>query len=314
MIPTVAINGGLGNQLFQWFFAHSINENQQFRIDKIFDSYDFTGQLHYQLAGLERQCNHVLNPAHGKRLNKTRRIIFSILNRSWNYSSLRVALRALGYLRESPKKTDPQNMEEFYDRRVFYAFGYFQNVQTALQNCLLENELEPYVTAIAQKLLSRLGLREKEYDLVHVRKYPIREMRQVDIGNLSFEYYQDWIDRVGSKKLIVLCKDFREVEFLLNNYPDIVILDDSHVNPWEAIALMSRAQKCLSSNSTLSWWGAFLCNRNSGEAYLPSDWSYWGNVETTKLYFESCKIQISTWDIGKHDDPTCIDPRTGKYI
>ena len=228
--------------------------------------------MHYQLAGLERQCNHVLNPAHGKRLNKTRRIIFSILNRSWNYSSLRVALRALGYLRESPKKTDPQNMEEFYDRRVFYAFGYFQNVQTALQNCLLENELEQYVTAIAQKLLSRLGLREKEYDLVHVRKYPIREMRQVDIGNLSFEYYQDWIDRVGSKKLIVLCKDFREAEFLLNNYPDIVILDDSHVNPWEAIALMSRAQKCLSSNSTLSWWGAFLCNRNSGEAYLPSDW------------------------------------------
>lgn len=314
MIPTVAINGGLGNQLFQWFFAHSINQNQQFRIDKIFDSYDFTGQLHYQLAGLEGRCNHVLNPACGKRLNKARRLVFSILNRSWNYSSLRVALRAIGYLRESPKKTDPQNMDEFSDRRIFYAFGYFQNAQTALQSSLLENELEPYISDITNELLSRLGLAENEYDLVHVRKYPIREMRQVDIGNLSLEYYQDWIDKVSSKKLIVLCKDFREAEFLLNKYPDITILDDSHVDPWEAIALMSRAQKCLSSNSTLSWWGALLCKRNFGEAYLPSDWSYWGNVETVKLHFESCKIQISTWDIGKHDDPTCIDPRTGKSI
>jgi hypothetical protein len=314
MIPTVAINGGLGNQLFQWFFAHSINQNQQFQIDKIFDSYDFTGQLHYQLAGLEGSCNHVLNPACGKRLNKARRLVFSILNRSWNYSSLRVALRAIGYLRESPKKTDPQNMDEFSDRRIFYAYGYFQNVQTALQSSLLENELEPYISAITNELLSRLGLAENEYDLVHVRKYPIHEMRQVDIGNLSLEYYQDWIDKVSSKKLIVLCKDFREAEFLLNKYPDISILDDSHVNPWEAIALMSRAQKCLSSNSTLSWWGALLCKRNFGEAYLPSDWSYWGNVETAKLHFESCKIQISRWDIGKHDDPTCIDPRTGKSI
>jgi hypothetical protein len=220
----------------------------------------------------------------------------------------------IGYLRESPKKTDSQNAHDFSDRRILYAFGYFQNVETALQKSVLEEELENYIEAITHDVLDRLHLKAKNYDLVHVRKYPIRKMREVDLGNLSFDYYENWIDKVSTEKLIVLCKDFREAEFLLDRYPEILILDGSSVDPWEVIALMRNSQKCLSSNSTLSWWGAFLCMRNSGQAYLPSDWSYWGNVETEKLHFGSCNIQTSTWDISEHHDPTCIDPRTGKTI
>lgn len=312
MIPTVAINGGLGNQLFQWFFAHSLN--QQFRIDKVFDSYDFTGQLHYQLAEIENKCTHILKPASSKYIYKTQKFIFSILNRCWNFPHFRFALRFIGYLRESPKKTDSQNVHDFSDKQVLYAFGYFQNVQTALQETVLKEELEHFIDTISPSVLDRLNLEEKKYDLVHIRKYPIREMREVDLGNLSFEYYENWIDKVNTQNLIVLCKDFREAAFLLNKYTDILILDDSCVDPWEVIALMRNARNCLSSNSTLSWWGAFLCMRNSGQAYLPSDWSYWGNVETEKLHFDSCKIQTSTWDIREHYDPTCIDPRTGKSI
>jgi hypothetical protein len=39
-ISTFAINGGLGNQLFQWFFAHSkMNANSKFKIDPLYPSY-----------------------------------------------------------------------------------------------------------------------------------------------------------------------------------------------------------------------------------------------------------------------------------
>ena len=34
--PIIALNGGLGNQLFQWFFAHTVSADQSFRVDPLF--------------------------------------------------------------------------------------------------------------------------------------------------------------------------------------------------------------------------------------------------------------------------------------
>jgi hypothetical protein len=314
VIPTVAINGGLGNQLFQWFFAHTIMVDSKFKIDKIFDDFDYTGQLHYQLGELESQCHHVVNPGGSKYLSKAHKFFYTSLNRGWNYSIFRYLLRQIGYLRESPKKSDAQNSSVFGDRNLRYAFGYFQNTDSIRDTIIVDNELLKYIDLFSDNLLKRLNLLKGKYDVIHVRKYPIKTMRTVDIGNLSIEYYRNWIREVDAKNLVVLCKEYNEAERLLDTHPGAIILDNQTLNPWEAIALMSKARKTLSSNSTLGWWGALLCAKNLGDAYLPSDWSYWGNVDTHKLFFEGCKVFPSSWDLSEHVDQTCIDPRTGNMI
>lgn len=312
MIPIVAIHGGLGNQLFQWFYAHTIRKDQKFTIVRVFEKFDFSGQLHFQLDEIELRCSHVKTASRSKFLNYIRQLVSKTLNWAWNHPNLRLPLQVIGYLRESPKSSDPQNSNRFRNKRIRYAFGYFQSIESIRQTSVVESELLDYVDTLSDGLLKRLELKERKFDVIHVRKYPIQEIRQVDIGNLSIEYYANWIRKVEARDIIVLCKEYSEAEFLLRIIPDAIILDDRTVSPWEVISLMSKARKSLSSNSTLSWWGALLCAKNSGDAYLPSDWSYWGNIDTGKLHFNGCKIQVSQWDITQHIDLTCIDPHTGR--
>ena len=48
--PIVALNGGLGNQLFQWYFAHTLESEKKFRIDCLFEASDTElGQREFRL-------------------------------------------------------------------------------------------------------------------------------------------------------------------------------------------------------------------------------------------------------------------------
>ena len=313
-IPVVAINGGLGNQLFQWCYAHTLREDRRFRLHKIFESNDFTGQLHYQLRNLEFKCHHINEENDNPVAIALRSSTFRLMNSLWRYPLFRRVAHYLGYLRESPKENDLQNTEKFSNHASRYAYGYFQSVDTVLKSAILENELDTLLAPLAEKVLKSLGLENNSYDVVHVRKYPIQNMRRVDIGNLSLEYYKGWIEKMDTTNLIALCKDLKEVESLLKIYPNVTVLDNNSLDPWESLAVMSKARKSLSSNSTLSWWGAFMCYRNGGEAHLPSQWSYWNNVSAFKLHFDGCKIQESIWDTSAWFDPTCVNPKTGKMV
>lgn len=313
-IPCVAINGGLGNQLFQWCYAHTLREDRRFKLYKIFESQDFTGQLHYQLGSLESKCHHINQADVNKVSRALCNFLFELMNRLWHFKLFRKVAHHLGYLRESPKKDDVQNTERFPNHTSRFAYGYFQSVDTVLKSDILEDELKLFLTPLADEVVRRLGLKNQSFDVVHVRRYPIENMRKVDIGNLGLKYYQEWIEKTKTTNLVVLCKDIREVKSLLRIYTEVTVLDNNSLNPWESLALMSKSRKCLSSNSTLSWWGAFLCHKNGGESHLPSQWSYWNNVNTHKLYFDGCKIQESIWDTSSWFDPTCINPRTGKML
>jgi hypothetical protein len=311
-IPVVAINGGLGNQLFQWCYAHTLREDRRFKIHKNFESNDFSGQLHFQLRSLELKCHHIYEENQNPVTRALHRSIFKLMNSLWHYPLFRKVAHYLGYLRESPKKDDLQNAGRFSNHATRYAYGYFQSVDTVLKSAILEDEIDTLIAPLAEIVLKSLRLENNSYDVVHVRKYPIQNMRKVDIGNLSVEYYRGWIGKMDTTNLIALCKELREVESLLKIYPNVTVLDKNSLDPWESLALMSKASKCLSSNSTLSWWGALLCYRNGGDVHLPSQWSYWNNVNAFKLHFDGCKIQESIWDTSAWFDSTCVNPKTGK--
>jgi hypothetical protein len=55
----------------------------------------------------------------------------------------------------------------------------------------------------------------------------------------------------------------------INNYQ---ILDPREYSEWDTLAIMSKAEVVVVSNSTFSWWGGYLCLKNGGVCISPDSW------------------------------------------
>jgi len=299
--PIVAINGGLGNQLFQWYFGHLISGSGGFRIDPLYPEIDPTGQLSFQLENLVQCCAHLRKSTTGT-FPKIRFVrYFHFLNRLYRYSALDELLAILGYYRESPKITDRQS--KYIPNPIRYAYGYFQRQQLIEQVLpAVMSELQPLINHILPKILERFDIRQP-YSVVHVRRYPIpKKFRQVDIGNLSTDYYREGIQNFPIGNTILLVKNASQAQNLIPFLNPQLVLDDEQTTAWETLAIMAGSNFFLGSNSSLSWWGARLARASGGNVWLPSQWSYWNNINPEDLFFAGCKQVEAKWDTQEFAD------------
>ena len=111
------------------------------------------------------------------------------------------------------------------------------------------------------------------------------------VDNLSIKYYKRAIDlidedinlnkKIGIKKAILFTDMFKDKSKSLLYKPirklleskgyEVILGDDLCKNTLEIIALMSRANFVICSNSTFSWWGAYMSN---GKKICPI-FSFW---------------------------------------
>jgi hypothetical protein len=71
----------------------------------------------------------------------------------------------------------------------------------------------------------------------------------------------------------IICTDGsrEEVNARVGNN-DFEVLTPSETNAWETLSVITTAKRVISSNSTMSWWGAFIANKNGAEVFLPNRW------------------------------------------
>lgn len=66
------------------------------------------------------------------------------------------------------------------------------------------------------------------------------------------------------------------------NIPRAVYIDwNRGADSWQDMMLMSRCHHHIVSNSSFSWWGAWLSNHRDGQVFCPDRW--WGNDENTDI-------------------------------
>jgi hypothetical protein len=295
----MAIQGGLGNQLSQWYFAHAISGDSSFRVDPLYKM-TTAGLRNFELQPLIEKCSHLEYRADQNFLSPFTKSYYKTLDRLWEIGSLRRFVEGLGYFREDPRLD--QNQSKWNSKGIRYAKGYFQK-QAKIEKVFssVEKELLPVIQEVLATLEERIYL-GSNYTVLHVRRgdYEAAEFTPIIIGTLSDEYFLRGLEGLDTSNLILLTENREDVTELVKALNPRMVLDKFDTTPWETLAIMYGSAQFLGANSSLSWWGARLCSAKGGSVWLPSQWSYWKNIDTFDYHFPGSNIANVFWVQGNH--------------
>ena len=268
----VKINGGLGNQMFQFAFYQylKINNNEVY-----LDLSDFQIHSHHHGFELEKIFdldfeNVPLNVAKKYGYNQNS-IVYRILNK---YCNIRLTRR-----------------NDFYDfagvsvinkdqiNRDVYFTGYWQNyhyINTVDEESLRKQfEFKNQITESRNSQLLDI-IKNKDSVSVHIRRGDY-------INNLNFQgicdekYYNTSIDFINEKYtnvvFVVFSDDIEWCKNIFKNNKNFLFVDwnkgaDSYID----MQLMSECKHNIIANSTFSWWGAWLNSNPDKTVIMPKKW------------------------------------------
>ncbi len=256
----VHLSGGLGNQLFIWQFAHSLHEITRSTII-VLDCYDLADLHQPHLKELKKYCSHriwiiklprLLNPF----------VLYDFFESRNKTKSLPRAIWRRIYSPVDPSEVpSTEQIKSCTLFRLFCQSADFVNKNFYLIDIEIRKLLKTYLNYESSR--EDLDLSQ----VVHVRRGDFKSNMST-IGCLANRYFEKLTLPTGS---FVLHTDEE-----LANTGGLVggathIFDGSH-SPWLVLAHGSAAKTFIGSNSTLSWWAAYLNNNENSRIFLPQPW------------------------------------------
>lgn len=286
----VKLQGGLGNQLFQYAFARGVSSKLKtdFRLDQApFHTYY---KLHkYSLDHFNVQEN----PARGldfygfvwiRRHARTFSFILRHILRN------KTALIPFFYP-EKGQRFDPDVFLK--NNRYFDGYWntekYFTDIKGELQKEIaMKCPLSPYSQGISDaiKASNAISLHVRRADYVSNKKV------QESFGICSMEYYQAAIAhiavKVPSPHFFIFSDDhaWASENFRSLPYPVTCVSNTADKN-YEDLTLMSQCKHNIIANSTFSWWGAWLNKNPLKIVVAPKTWFISKNFDTSDVVPES---------------------------
>lgn len=254
MIYTV-INGGLGNQLFQYAIARKIGHYKNEKVALVNENRsEFPYLLNkFKLDGIEASqvCSH----------NNSERFIETL-----------------------PAKIIPELCSNNFHKETKHTFlqGYWQApIYFESIRDILISEIEPKESSCIQTVEGLLT--DEETCAIHIRRNDRVNVNIKKIYGLCTEkYYLEGIDKLelslgrGIHKFFVFTD---EQEWLNENYRKIfrdiddVSVCQSFVPAEEQLYIMSLCDHFIIPNSTFSWWGAWLGKNEEKRVICPNRWT-----------------------------------------
>lgn len=265
----IAVFAGLGNQLFQYAYAHKISEMTGRQIEFAIDNKP-QGDRPYLLAPLVANCSHVrkVNQEEIREVPKQRFGIQLFKNRH-----LRFLLPMFNSSYFAQEKFPFQySLEQFSKHKL--NVGYFQNwryVESVWEN--ISSEINQVLAKQDLSMVSGISLGKTI--VIHIRRGDLIPSAKT-MGVIDVRYYEKAIANIlrlePNLDIICITDDVPNSIDIAEQLNAKVLLGPQALNEWEAIALMSKSKYVVASNSTFSWWGSYLCSKNGGSAILPHPW------------------------------------------
>ena len=263
MTPHIKILGGLGNQLFQYFFARSLSI--KFNCLVKLDISEFISDN-----------------------DKKRNLNLDILNSKLSFSKKR---NLFSKLFKSVKEEDPYKFNKnIFNKKYFYYTGYWQSYKYFENNWKLFKEDLNFKNIDAKNKLFD-NINDSNSISVHIRRGDyITDKRISRIhGNLQLDYYKNAICLI--RKNILKPKFFffsDDIKWVKNNFKDenfyyVNSENQELTKPFRDLFLMKNCKHNIIANSTFSWWGAWLNESSNKVVIAPKYWSSNRKSDTTDL-------------------------------
>lgn len=294
----IRFRGGLGNQLFQFSYAYHLLK-QTSNACLVFDIREYKRYYWpFSLTNFLKNVDYTINTKSKLKYDfsiKKYHIfqkIYSIFKKH-SYNSLKSKYINKGFL-FCGTYCDNFLIKSNQD---LYLYGYFQNsdIINPFRNELYEifslnkisktfsyysNIIKDGAVAISFRFFSEIEQKhpKKENTLTNKDFY----IKSLDLLKKSNEITQ----------IVVFSNDIQKVKGLniLENYSEDIVFVEKCL-PEEQLELMKKCKNFIISNSTFSWWGAFLGTTNkNGKVYAPP--IFYKNTPTskTKLFFKNLII------------------------
>ena len=263
------IEGGLGNQMFQYAFGLQLASQNQTELILDLASYGSRPDHGYLLNQFSIDAREML-PSERKRIpGKYRTGKRSLI------PLLRLTSNRLQRLRERPFGFGENYMSAGDNR---YLVGYWQSekffrdvVPRIREQFQPRSPLSTPSARIHERMLSRSSI------AIHVRRGDYITSKPMATRNLSLEYYQLCVEMQLEKRpqseVYLFSNDMQWCREHLKLPCPVHFIDyNNNATAHEDLWLMTAAESCIIANSTFSWWGAYLSRRSNNTVYAPSSW------------------------------------------
>ena len=252
----VKFEGRLGNQLFQYAFIYASSKKIKtgFYIDYSIQGNDLNKYFQLQFNRQQILDRYLL---HTNRFNN---ITFYLKKKFYNYLNNFQQIYLSNDLDPDEELTKLKNNRLY--KGYFQSEMYFSGYQTQVRNLFkIKKQYTSSFTDILESLPSY-----KKLVTIHVRRGDYLKLG----WNISVEYYHQAINSIDEPgNLYVIISD--DAEFAANEFS---YLENLHISRNDEIIdfqFLIHADCCVISNSSFSWWGAYLNNKKA-KVIAPKFW------------------------------------------
>ena len=255
LAPPVGENSSLGNQLFQLAFGIYLQSQtgQQIR-------FTTASPRHPKLSVEDSAIGPLLNPD-------------EICSAGILYTYLSKFMQLISQSRSINESTKEIDFRKF-PTSIKYISGYFQESRYAIHSA--SNLFERFA---AEESFKHLLSPNVDRIAVHIRLGDYERYKSI-FGQLPIQYFVDGISYLSRKleldQVIVISDDIQKAKTLLdvNLFGNLkVAFCDDTKQPLEDLAVISSSRGVVTSNSSFSWWGAFIASvKGNAHVVYPNPW------------------------------------------
>ena len=274
----VVVSHGLGNQLFQYAFAHHLVLQQGCKVliqnSPIVSKLGERKSENFQLSDLINSCDHLDYKKNytinnysffGRFLFKTKLAdeLKSVLLKSRKFQlNLETRETSFKFFVDSGKNAfSPTSFQGFWQN-----WRYVEPISDVIYN-----EINTFINHLT---LDTIKINSSKLLVCHVRRgdFLIRN-RSKELGIIPLRWYIDQINKIkliAPDIQIVTFTDSKDCLTSESGFEQMGLIYGSSFNShWQILKTMAMADFVIAGNSSFSWWGSFLCLKNGGIPFIP---------------------------------------------
>ena len=287
----IKLKGGIGNQMFQYAFGRRIALENDIKLK--FDITNFKDDRVYRNKYNLGCFNVVGNIAIEKDLRKAR--IFT--SKSYFGKFIRLLYRIKPYYNRyiiNEKKFFLYDQKVMIKKKNGYYNGYwqnekyFKNIEDIIrQEFSFKNVLNHDNLIISEKIINSnsIAVHIRNYGKTYDEKASKRDLK--NFGIMKMSYYQNALqyleNKINNFKIFIFSDDINWVKNKFDFKFDNIFYVDNEGKDYEQLQLMSFCKHQIISNSTFSWWAAWLNNNPDKVVIAPKNWFPNADTDTSEL-------------------------------